>query len=497
MAVTPLKRIASLALSLLLVTGASAQGPEQAATDTGKAVPDPVSFVTQHEGTFNGQSVRYTVTAGEIHLTNDSGAPTASVWSMAYTIDNAAPNRPVTFVFNGGPGSASVWLHMGLMGPRRVPVSSDADADDGAPPYTVVHNPHSPLDVTDLVFIDPVGTGFSRPVGKGTGKDFWGLNEDAESIAQFIRKWITVNKRWNSPRYIAGESFGTTRAAAVAYALGGGGQDVALNGLILISQALDYTGSTPVHDNLIAYVTYLPTMAATAWYHKRAGAGETLDDFVQAARIFAFDEYAPALFKGNTLSDTEHGRIAERLAHFTGLPEEYVLQSDLRVLASRFLKELLRDQGVALGRLDGRYVRDDIDDAAERPESDAASDAITSAYTTGLNLYLATELNVTMDRPYKTSNRSVGRGWRWKPVPEGQSWEPSYVNVARQLSSAMRRNADLKVLVANGYYDFATPFFDAEYTFARHGILKDRVTRDTEGSRYDEVLRSRSHDVCT
>ncbi len=464
-------------VNLVMVAALSGQEPEQGTrVPTKPAVADPVTFVTQHEGSFNGRNVRYTATASEIHLTNDREEPTASIWSVAYTLDGAEADRPVTFVFNGGPGSASVWLHMGLFGPRRMQVPSNADADDGAAPYPLVPNPHSPLDATDLVFIDPVGTGYSRAVGDSKDEEFWGLTPDAQSIAQFIRKWITANRRWNSPRYIAGESFGTTRAAAVATALAGDGQDVALNGLILISQALDYTGSTPVHDNLIAYVTYLPTMAATARYHGRAGLDQSLEEFMESARRFAVDEYAPALFKGNGLSDGERNRVAARLADFIGLDEAYILRSDLRVLAPRFLKELLRDRGVSLGRLDARYVRDDIDDAAERPEGDGASEAITSAYTAGLNHYLATQLQVKMGRPYRTSNRALSRSWRWRPVPEGQSWEPSYVNVARGLAAAMRRNSDLKVLVANGYYDFATPFFDAEYTFARHGMLKDRVT---------------------
>jgi carboxypeptidase C (cathepsin A) len=469
-------RVLPLALSLSIVVGANAQQSDSTKqAGPTPPVPAPKSFVSQHEATFNGESLRYTATAGEVHLTNDAGEPVASIWSTAYTKNDAEPNRPVTFVFNGGPGSASVWLHMGLFGPRRIEISSEADEDDGAAPYPIINNPHAPLDVTDIVFVDPVGTGYSRAVGKGKGTDFWGLSADAESSAQFVRLWITTNKRWNSPRYLAGESFGTTRAAAVADVLAGNGQDVALNGLILISQALDYTGSTPAHDNLIAYVTYLPTIAATARYHGKAGVGQSVEDFVQAAREFAFDEYAPALFKGSGLSDGDRDHIAERLAYFTGLDKDYVLRADLRVLAGRFLKELLRDQGLSLGRLDGRYARDDIDDTAEDPESDGAMEAISSAYTAGLNHYLATELNVVMDRPYMTSNREIGRNWIWKPASASRSWEPIYVNVSRGLANAMRRNSDLRVMVANGYYDFATPFFDAEYTFGRHGIVKERV----------------------
>jgi len=441
-----------------------------------KTVPDPVSFVTQHQGNFNGKNVRYTVTAGEIFLTNDQGEPTAAIWSTAYTKDEVESGRPVTFVFNGGPGSASVWLHMGLFGPRRVKVASEANADDGAANYQLVPNPLSQLDITDLVFIDPVGTGFSRALGKSKDEDFWGLIPDARSVAQFIRRWITIHQRWNSPRYIAGESFGTTRAATVADILSGDGQDVALNGLILISQALDYTGSTPAHDNLIAYITYLPTMAATARYHGRAGKDKSLEDFIESARQFAFNEYAPALFKGSKLKNSERKRIAERLAYFTGLDEAYIMHADLRVLSPRFRKELLRDKGLAVGRLDGRYLRDDIDDTAARPESDAASNAISSAYTAGINHYLSSELKVKIERPYRTSNRSLGGKWSWRPVLDSQRWEPSYVNVARRLSSALRRNGDLRVLVANGYYDFATPFFDAEFTLSRHGILPERIT---------------------
>jgi len=465
-----------IALGVSIAGNILAQRPDSTAqTRSSVPVEEPKSFVTQHEGTFNGQTIRYTATAGELHLTNDSGQVTAAIWSTAYTKNDAEPNRPVTFVFNGGPGSASVWLHMGLFGPRRVVVSSDADEDDGAAPYPIVDNPHAPLDVTDIVMVDPVGTGYSQAVGKGKGTDFWGLSADAASIAQFVRLWITKHKRWNSPRYLAGESFGTTRAAAVAAALAGDGQEVALNGLVLISQALDYTGSTPAHDNLIAYVTYLPTIAATAWYHGRAGVGKTIEDFVQESREFAFDEYAPALFKGSTLSDADRDNIADRLVYFTGLSKSYILNADLRPLAGRFLKELLRDQGLSLGRLDGRYARDDIDDTAERPESDGAMEAISAIYTAGLNHYLTTELNVVMDRPYRTSNRNIGRNWVWRPASASRSWEPRYVNVSRGLANAMRRNSDLRVLVANGYYDFATPFFDAEYTLARHGIVKERV----------------------
>lgn len=440
-----------------------------------ESIPEPQSFVSNHRGIFGGITVEYAVTAGETYLKDNNGKPVASIWSVAYTRTNPQNKlqRPVTFVFNGGPGSASVWLHMGLFGPKIAKVPSEADADDGAAPYPIIANPYTFLDITDIVFIDPVGTGYSKVIGEGKEEDFWGLNEDARSVAQFIRLWITENKRWNAPKFIAGESFGTTRAAGVANELEGSGQNVALNGLILISQALDYTGSTPVPDNLVAFITYLPTMASTAWYHKKAGAGKTLETFVEEARNFAYDEYAPALLRGNTLSDTQRNRIAERLAYFTGLDKNYILRSDLRVLATRFRKELLRAEGLTVGGLDTRYVAEEPDQVAERPTlGDAASFSVTSAYTAALQDYFANDLQINMDRPYFTSAQGLYSKWNWA---ESKGQEPHYVNVTRKLSDVLRRNSDLKVMVANGYYDMVTPFFDAEYTLTRHGIKGDRI----------------------
>jgi carboxypeptidase C (cathepsin A) len=312
-------------------------------------------------------------------------------------------------------------------------------------------------------------------VGKGKEEDFWGLNEDANSIAKFMRQWITDHNRWFSPKYMAGESFGTTRAVAVANALEGAGQNMSINGLILISQALDYAGSTSKHDNITSYLTYLPSMAATAWYHKKAGAGKTLESFLEECRDYTYNLYAPALYKGSLLSEIEKENVAEKLSYFTGLNKDYILKSDLRILMHRFQKQLLADQGLAVGRLDGRFMGNEVDQLSESPHlGDPASYQISSAYTAASNYYYASTLKVKMDRPYLTSNR-IGSRWNWKPVPEGQPWEPSMVNVARKLSETMRRNTDMKVMVASGYYDLICPFFDAEYTFSRHGIERERI----------------------
>lgn len=460
----------------LLIVCALLNAQKKDAKEAPKPIPEAKSFVTKHQGVFGGKSINYTTTAKETFLTNKEGDSIATFWSVAYTKSPMGDvgKRPVTFVFNGGPGSASMWLHLGFFGPKVVKVDSDAKQDDGAAPYNLVTNEHGLLDVTDLVFIDPVGTGFSRLVGKGKPKDFYGLKEDVNSFAQFIRTWVTENERWFSPKYLAGESYGTTRAAFLGKALEGSGQNMALNGMILISQALDYAGSTSVHHNITSYITYLPSMAATAWYHKKAGKGKTLEDFVQECRTFTYETYTPALYKGNLLSDIEKEAIAEKLAYFTGLDKQYILQSNVRILMGRFQKKLLEDQGLAIGRLDGRFMGDEADKVSERPHlGDAASYKISAAYTASLNHYLASELKVKMNRPYITSGG--GSNWRWRTVSDSQYWEPMPVNTAPYLGETMRRNPAMKVLVASGYYDLITPFFDAEYTFARNGIVTERV----------------------
>ena len=450
----------------------STDAPEEEAP---KLVPDPVLFESSHKGVFGSERLSYRVEAGETHINNAEGEPAASLFTISYIKENAGAQRPVTFVFNGGPGSASVWLHLGLLGPKRAEVASDADADDGAAPYTLVDNPLSILDLTDLVFIDPVGTGYSRAIGSGENKDYWNEEGDGGSISELIRIWISKHKRWNAPKYLIGESFGTTRAAYIANQLTTGDVDIALNGLVLISQALDYEGSTSVHDNVYSYITYLPSMAAAAQYHGRAGAGIPQDQFLNEARAFARDEYGPALWKGDRLSAQERTRIRDRLAYFTGLAPDYIETSNLRILMPRFQKELLRDKGVAIGRLDGRYMGDEADDIAETPDDDVSSYAISSAYSALLNQYLSNDLNVEMDRAYMISSEDAGEQWDFRDVPEGEYWEPHYLNVGRQLTTAMRRNTSLKVMVANGYYDMITPFFDAEITFARYGIPQERV----------------------
>jgi carboxypeptidase C (cathepsin A) len=442
-------------------------------------IPEPTEFVTQHSAMFNGKKMEYTATAGETYLRDADGKPKASIFTFAYTKKpvGKAESRPVTFVWNGGPGSPSLWLHMGTFGPKRVDVPSDA-SHAGAAPYAILDSPETILDVTDLVFVDPVGTGFSKALGTHEGKEFWGLREDAKSIAEFIRDWVTANGRWNSPKFLMGESFGTTRAAAVANILESD-MMLSLNGLVFISQALDYQGSSPyVRDNLISHITYVPTMAAAALYHGKVNpVPASREDFLNDARAFAMDELMPALFKGNTLDETSRNKVRDRLAYFTGLSPEYIDRANLLVNGFRFAKQLLRDQGLALGLSDSRYTRDDYDDLGADVESDAAGDAISAAFKTSLMAYMRSDLNVDWERVYMApSDPELGKLWNWSLEPVGQSWEPMAVNTAPDLSKALRINPSLKVMVASGYYDLVTPFFDAEFTLNRHDIQPDRVS---------------------
>jgi carboxypeptidase C (cathepsin A) len=450
---------------------------EATETKSAPSIPDPTRFVTEHKGQFNGENIRYQAIAGETYLRTIKGEPKASIFSFAYLRKDVknTEQRPVTFIWNGGPGSASTWLHMGGYGPKRIVVPSDA-THPGLAPYSLVDAPETILDATDLVFIDPVGTGFSRALGEHKSTEFWGLYEDAQSMAEFIRAWVTENQRWNSPRFIIGESYGTTRAAAVANILESE-MSLSVNGLIFVSQALDYTGSTPyVRDNLIAHITYLPTMAATALYHKKVSTQLSQEAFLQQARAFATDVYLPALFKGNGLSVEEFNKVRDGLASFTGLSPEYIARANLRVQSNRFRKELLRDQGLGVGNLDSRYTSDDIDDLSADSERDASSEAIGPAYLSALMQHMQRNLNVNWQRQYlDPADPELSPNWRYRTTPDGSGYEPMFVNTAHDLSQAMHTNPNLKVLVASGYFDLVTPFFDAEYTLKRHDIPAPRI----------------------
>lgn len=415
--------------------------------------------VTRHSVKVGDQTVNYKAVAGTIHLTDEEGAEAASIFFVAYTREGIAnlDQRPVMFTFNGGPGSSSVWLHMGTFGPRRVDIP-DAGQPDAAP-YRLVDNAYSLLDVTDLVFIDPVGTGYSRAIGESEDKDFHGVEVDVQAVGDFIRLWITRNQRWNSPKLVGGESYGTTRTAALSSHLQGRG--IFVNGLVLVSSILNFQTARFVTGNDLPYITFLPTYAATAWYHgKIDNPPERIEDFLGPVREFAAGEYATALMKGDRLSEAETARIAARLAGFTGLSEQYLRDTNLRINIFRFTKELLRPERRTVGRLDSRFKGMDIDAAGESFEHDPSMTAIMGPYTATVNHYLRSELGFEDDREYEILSGTVNRNWDWDTGNSGAG----FINVAENLREAMAADPHLKVFVANGYYDIATPFFATEYT---------------------------------
>ncbi|WND01957.1 peptidase S10 [Temperatibacter marinus] len=439
-------------------------------TKTTQAIED--KSITKHSVTIKGKKVNYTATAQYTTLNKD-GQPDAKLFSITYTKDGVkdTSKRPVAFFYNGGPGSSSVWLHMGAWGPEKIILPSDAK-DDGAAPFNIAANNDSLLDVTDMVFIDPIGTGFSHTVGDGEGKTYWGLREDAASVATFIRTWLRRNGRWNSPKYIGGESYGTTRSAMLINALEGRYDDVSINGIILISTILDFSVYAYAEGAELAYMTALPTMAATAQYHGKAGGGVPLADFVEQARQFAVEDYAPALLLGSKLKGKKREEILKGLMKFTGLSKRYLELANLRVHYQEFNRELLRDEGYSVGRLDSRFKGKEVVGNSERPEIDPSFYGIDGGYTAALNHWVRDRLKFNPDREYTI----IGgvRSWNWK-IGTGM-WREPYMNVTQFIGKAMRGNKDLRVFNAAGYYDFATPLLGAEYALDRSGIDPARVT---------------------
>ncbi|MEM7309069.1 MAG: peptidase S10 [Planctomycetota bacterium] len=462
------------ALSLALLAPLAAPQAPAEAPDAGVegALEDRLS-VTEHKIEIAGAEVPYEATAGTLVMRTETGDPKAELFFVAYVRSDVEDRskRPLMFCFNGGPGSSSVWLHMGVYGPRRVRMTDDGFAPP--PPYELVDNDQSLLDVIDLVFIDPVTTGYSRPAEGEAPSQFHGLREDAEWVAEFIRLYTTRNERWESPKFLSGESYGTTRSARLASLLHGR-HGLYLNGIVLVSAILNFQTARFDRGNDLPFALFLPTYTATAWYHGRLAPElqESLTDTLAEVERFALGDYTLALMRGDKLPAAERDAIAERLARYTGLSKEYVLGSNLRLNIHRFCKELMRDEDRTVGRLDSRFQGTDYDAVGEGYEFDPSYAAIQGPYTATLNHYLRAELGFESDLPYEIL---TGRVHPWSFAEA----ENRYVNVAEDLRQAMTRNPSLKVYVANGYYDLATPYFATHYTFDHLGLdpsLRANVT---------------------
>src|SRR5262245_5433692 len=482
---SPSRQFAISSGVLLLITTALLQGQQRgnpAPASQANAerpvtpIPPEKNSVTPHEIALGGKTLRYTAAAGNLLIQGDDEQPNASVFYVAYTLDGVTDmrTRPVTFLYNGGPGSASMWLHMGSIGPVRVLTSSPEATGPG--PYQVVTNQYTLLDKSDLVFIDAVVTGYSKPVGRGTIRDFAGVDQDVRAFEKFIYRYVSVNHRWNSPKFLFGESYGTTRSAALVDALENSG--MSMNGVILLSSILNYFVSAPGLD--ASFVGNLPSYAAIAWhYEKVSHKAKDEKSFLDEVRAFARGPYAEALAQGHNLSQAKVEATAAKLAGYTGLSVQYIKEANLRVSPARFRKELLRDQRAIVGRYDARFEGTDIDAAGETPGYDPSNTGIEGPYVTALHDYLDRELKYTSDETYYPSGPGVNQMWDHShrlgsQAPTGggqgggQPMRDAYVG--GDLADAMRKNPRLRVLSLNGLFDLATPFFITEYDLGHLGL---------------------------
>ncbi|HXN25316.1 MAG TPA: peptidase S10 [Candidatus Dormibacteraeota bacterium] len=459
------------------------------------AKPKEESSVTEHTIRIGGQTIPYRATASTTLLKNEKGEPTALMYSVAYTRSDVRDLslRPISFLYNGGPGSATMWLHLGAFGPRR---ASIVDGQFTPPaPYKLVDNSESLLDKSDLVFIDAIGTGYSHAVGKAQDKDFYGIDEDVQAFAQFIVTYISRNDRWNSAKFLIGESYGTFRSAALGNYLQSR-DTLHLNGIVLISSVLDLSTITFAPGDDRPYIFYLPSYAAVAWYHRvLKDRPADLQGFIEEARQYAKGEYATALFKGSQLSAAEKAAVAKKLSYFTGLSEDYLQRANLRVTLGQFNVELQRSRGLTTGRIDARFSGYTYDLLAENSQGDPEGPAVGGAYTALINSYNHSELKFGRDKLYHNTSGGGGAAWNWKrqPTPIGaRSFFPSAPNTQGDLAQAMITNPRLLVQVENGYYDMATPFFETEYTMGHLGLpadLQKNITLDYYNAGHMMYLR--------
>lgn len=439
--------------------------------DEWKREPRGASSSTLHRMSVGGHAIEYTATAGLLVIRDDEDKPMANMSYVAYTRRDikAGEARPIMFAFNGGPGSSSMWLHMGALGPRRV-VLADPTPTPPAP-YKTVDNEYGVLDHSDLVMIDPVGTGLSRAVCDHKDDEFWAVDPDIDSVSRFIAQYVSDNNRWTSPKYLLGESYGTTRAAAIANDLRVK-RSLDLNGLILVSVATDIEAifaELPGNDR--PYAVYLPAYAAVAWYqHALPATPPALEPFLQEVRAYALGPYTSALLKGDALGDAEREAVATKLHEYTGLPVEYLKQANLRVSEVAFSHELLRAQRKTVGRLDGRFVGDTLDPLAKYADYDPQAAAVSAAFVAVFNDYLHGDLKFGQGETYRATNYAIGEKWKWTHRPVGVDGEQPIVNSGVDLAQALTQDANLQVLVLNGYYDLATPFSATEYVMSHLGV---------------------------
>lgn len=458
----------TLLLGLLYITWSVGHG--QTSNDT---LPKAAVATTMQSVQIDGKTIYLTAQAGTFQVRDENNEPIALMGHTYYSKDAKTRNnrRPIVFAFNGGPGSSSFWLHMGVLGPKRIVVNDPSSTP--AAPYSLVNNNFSILDVADLVMIDPVGTGLSIPIGKAKFKDFWGVDQDIRSLSLFITQFLIAKNRMNSPKYLLGESYGTFRNAGLMNTLLS--QGVAMNGVIMVSAVFDLrTLIFPPGDDM-PYIAHFPTYAATAWYHdKVADKPDDVYAFLDDVRNFTENEYVPALFKGDRLSASEKTAVAEELARYTGTSTDFWIKADLRVTASEFFAELLRDEGEIVGRLDSRFTGINQDLLSQDGSHDPQSSAISPAYIAGFLDYFYGSLKVDKNTTYSiTAGRREGFNWDWKHKGNLRWGTQAAINTGIDMAQALSRDPNMKVLILNGIYDIATVFYGVEHSIDHLGLKKE------------------------
>jgi carboxypeptidase C (cathepsin A) len=434
--------------------------------------------VTHHQITVDGKLLKYSATTGRLPIKRGDGKIEAEMFFVAYTLDGQdAAKRPLTFAFNGGPGSSTIWLHMGALGPRKVVLQPEGFMPPA--PYHIEDNPYTLLDKTDLVLIDAIGTGFSRAADAEMFKKFWGVKGDIEAFSEFIRLYITRNERWSSPLYILGESYGTTRAAGIAGYLAD--QGISFNGITLLSMVLNFQTLQDNKTNDEPYIFLLPSFTMIAGYHHKlpADLGQDMNKAREESEKFASGDYAQALAKGDALTPEERQKVIDQLSRFTGLSKEVIDEANLRIDVGKFTHYLLIDQKVRVGRLDGRFTGPDPEGLLDTRFYDPTGPATQPPFTSVLNNYLRTELGYKTDMPYYTFAQEAGFAkWDWGSAIQG------YPDTASAIRQAIVKNPYLKILVMEGYYDLATPYFAANYTID-HLDLPQKYRSNVSYATYD------------
>jgi len=470
-----MKNYFCMTILLLTLGGAAIAQEDDAEEEAVKDEPKAESVTTQHSVRIDGNTIRYSATAGLALIRNDDDEPTGLFGYTAYIKDGVddSSKRPIMFAYNGGPGSASIWLHMGVLGPRRIPVV-DTEVT-GPAPFGAINNEYSILDVADLVMMDPVGTGYAKPAGKGSGEDFWGVDPDIDAASKFIARFITDNDRWNSPKFVLGESYGGIRTGGVAHTLLTE-YGIGLNGVILVSPFMDAAAARDRFAIDLPHALYLPTLAATAWYHDALD--ERPDDlvtFLKEVEDFALNEYSPALMRGTSLPASERADLLTKLSKYTGLSEQYWDHSNLRVSHFHFTQELLRDQDVTVGRVDSRFKGRSIDRVGATMQYDPFSTGVGPAFTAGFMHYYTNDLGFKQERNYVVSGR-LFQDWDWlHTLPSGQ--KTLITNTAVDLATTMTLYPHMKVLIQQGYFDLATPFFVLDYVLSHMDLDAEQRAR--------------------